>query len=119
MNKASFLFRFLKLFSGLGCCLAFLILAFNTLTQFQSGGKIVVPKIQRNPEGLHFPAVTICNESGFAGVGLYTDLDVFLNDTLNYEDVFHSSPIYHSEGGVPDSKIVESFTQYNLSLIHI
>ena len=60
------------------------------MQQYRSGLTVLTPKIVPYEDGKEFPAITFCNETGFKAVEDYSDLDTYLNDTMDFQDMFLS-----------------------------
>ena len=80
----------LKLITFIACAIGFLEISWHLLMDFSSGSTIVSSNyIKMNPdETLLSPTILICNQTGFKSSEINTDLEDYLNNTIDADDLF-------------------------------
>ena len=80
----------LKLITFIACAIGFLEISWHLLMDFLSGSTIVSSNyIKMNPdETLLSPTILICNQTGFKSSEINTDLEDYLNNTIDADDLF-------------------------------
>ena len=80
----------LKLITFIACAIGFLEISWHLLMDFLSGSTIVSSNyIKMNPnETLLSPSILICNQTGFKSSQISTNLEDYLNNTIEYGDLF-------------------------------
>ena len=80
----------LKLITFIACAIGFLEISWHLLMDFSSGSTIVSSNyIKMNPdETLLSPTILICNQTGFKSSEINTNLEDYLNNTIDADDLF-------------------------------
>ena len=84
----SYLIKFLGIAS---CAIGFLIISWQLFKDFSTGSTIVSSNYVKmsTDETLQSPTVLICNQTGFKSSKISTNLEDYLNETLDPKDLFY------------------------------
>ena len=84
----SYLIKFVAITS---CAIGFLIISWQLFKDFSTGSTIVSSNyVKMSPdETLQSPSVLICNQTGFKSSKISTNLEDYLNETLDPKDLFY------------------------------
>ena len=108
----SYLIKFVAITS---CAIGFLIISWQLFKDFSTGSTIVSSNYVKMTadETLQSPSVLICNQTGFKTSKISTNLEDYLNETLDPKDLFYDSGFMNQDSR-PDiiEKIRSIYTPY-------
>ena len=80
----------LKFLAITSCAAGFFIISWHLLKDFSSGSTIVSSNYIKMTadEKLLSPSILICNQTGFKSTRISTNLEDYLNDTIDSKDIF-------------------------------
>ena len=83
--------NFIKFLAITSCTIGFLIISWQLFKDFSSGSTIVSSNYVKMTadETLQSPSVLICNQTGFKSSKISTNLEDYLNETLDAKDLFY------------------------------
>ena len=83
--------NFIKFLAITSCAIGFLIISWQLFKDFSTGSTIVSSNYVKmtSDETLQAPSVLICNQTGFKSSKISTNLEDYLNETLDPKDLFY------------------------------
>ena len=90
-NKIFSFSNLIKFLAITSCAIGFLIISWQLFKDFSTGSTIVSSNYVKmsTDETLQSPTVLICNQTGFKSSKISTDMEDYLNETLDPKDLFY------------------------------
>ena len=90
-NKIFSFSNLIKFLAITSCAIGFLIISWQLFKDFSTGSTIVSSNYVKmtSDETLQSPSVLICNQTGFKSSKISTDMEDYLNETLDPKDLFY------------------------------
>ena len=90
-NKIFSFSNLIKFLAITSCAIGFLIISWQLFKDFSTGSTIVSSNYVKmsTDETLQSPTVLICNQTGFKSSKISTNLEDYLNETLDPKDLFY------------------------------
>ena len=81
----------IKFLAITACAIGFLIISWQLFKDFSTGSTIVSSNYVKmfSDETLQSPSVLICNQTGFKSSKISTNMEDYLNETLDPKDLFY------------------------------